>query len=278
MDFTEFVKKVIVEAVPLGQNSTVDNLGLGWMYYSLVRIIRPKFVVAIGSCRGFMPLCAARAAQDNEYGKVIFVDPSLSYITECKDFWSDPDKVNDWFANFELTDWIMHLKETSEEAVPHVKKIIGKAKLGLVIIDGWHSYEQSLQDFEEYSKLTDGFVLFHDPIEKDRGVRYTIDVLKKRGYQLITLGYDGGLSMVKTPMKSNDKSKYDETTNYFSNEVSDEVWRLTEELKQKNETITQHLEEKIKKKMSKYLQKQDEGYKKSFIIKMGNAYEKIRGK
>jgi hypothetical protein len=31
------------------------NLGLGWIYYGLARVIRPKQVVVIGSYRGFVP-------------------------------------------------------------------------------------------------------------------------------------------------------------------------------------------------------------------------------
>ena len=33
-----------------------SNLGLGWIYYALARVIRPKTVVVIGAYRGFVPL------------------------------------------------------------------------------------------------------------------------------------------------------------------------------------------------------------------------------
>lgn len=76
--FSDFLQKVIADAEPMGQNTSADNLGFGWIYYGLIRNLRPDFVVAIGSRRGFMPFCAARAVQDNRVGKVIFIDPSYS--------------------------------------------------------------------------------------------------------------------------------------------------------------------------------------------------------
>src|SRR5258708_36172475 len=78
LSLLEFMQKVIAEAEPLSQNTAADNLGFGWIYYALIRNLAPDFAVAIGSCRGFMPFCAARAMKDNGSGHVIFIDPSYS--------------------------------------------------------------------------------------------------------------------------------------------------------------------------------------------------------
>ncbi len=43
------------------QRRADQNLGLGWLYYSLGRMLRPSKVVVIGSYRGFVPLVLARA-------------------------------------------------------------------------------------------------------------------------------------------------------------------------------------------------------------------------
>src|SRR3954467_7441824 len=74
----DFVAKALAEAEPMSQNTSDGNLGFGWMYYALVRNLRPDFVVAIGSCRGFMPFCLARGVQDNGAGAVVFIDPSYA--------------------------------------------------------------------------------------------------------------------------------------------------------------------------------------------------------
>ena len=44
------------------------NLGLGWLYYALGRMLRPARAVVIGSYRGFAPLVLARALSDNSEG------------------------------------------------------------------------------------------------------------------------------------------------------------------------------------------------------------------
>jgi hypothetical protein len=53
------------------------NLGLGWIYYGLARVIRPKTAVVIGLYRGFVPLVLGKALADNLDGsRVTFLDPS----------------------------------------------------------------------------------------------------------------------------------------------------------------------------------------------------------
>src|ERR1043166_8301424 len=75
------------------------NLGLGWIYYALARVIRPKQVVVIGSYRGFVPLVLGRALADNlNGGEVVFIDPSF-----VDDFWKDEQAVREHFARFEVT-------------------------------------------------------------------------------------------------------------------------------------------------------------------------------
>ena len=44
-----------------GQRAEDGNLGLGWMYYALARVLRPALAVVIGSYRGFVPLILAHA-------------------------------------------------------------------------------------------------------------------------------------------------------------------------------------------------------------------------
>src|SRR5947208_14432756 len=75
------------------------NLGLGWIYYGLARVIRPKTIVVIGSPRGFVPLVLGKALADNlENGQVIFIDPSF-----VDDFWKDPQAIAGHFARFGVT-------------------------------------------------------------------------------------------------------------------------------------------------------------------------------
>src|SRR6266511_432299 len=198
----EFAAKVLTDAQPLAQNTDADNLGFGWLYYSLVRNLRPDFVVAIGSCRGFMPFCAARGVQDNGAGLVVFIDPSYSGIGDPGwggvGAWSDPKDVEAWTAHFGLSGWITHLRMTSAEAFPVVEKIVGGGYLGLVIVDGAHTREQSLQDFELYTSLMrDGVVAFHDSTNPDCEVASTVGMLAERRYPMVTIHRDVGLTLVE---------------------------------------------------------------------------------
>ncbi|MGR8981644.1 MAG: class I SAM-dependent methyltransferase, partial [Gammaproteobacteria bacterium] len=79
----------------MGHCQSLDdlNLGMGWLYYSFARLIKPKIIVVIGSLRGYAPIIFAKALQDNNQGgKVLFIDPSLA-----DDFWKNPDKVTKHF-------------------------------------------------------------------------------------------------------------------------------------------------------------------------------------
>jgi hypothetical protein len=200
--FEQFGEKLLAEAVPMAQNTGLGNIGFGWIYYGLVRNLDPDFVVAIGSCAGFAPFCAARALQDNGRGKVLFIDPSYSGDGHPgwggRNYWNNPAAVAARIASFGLTGWFEHLKMTSEEAFPVVRDRVGDGKVGLIIIDGAHTYADSLRDFDLYSSLVrEGYVLFHDATSPDCEVARTVAELRSRGYALITLDIQVGLAVVE---------------------------------------------------------------------------------
>jgi hypothetical protein len=197
----EFARKAIAEAEPLSQNTEPDNLGFGWLYYGLVRNLRPDLVVAIGSRRGFMPFCAARGVQDNGRGHVLFVDPSYCGgghpAWSGAGLWSDPGEVDARIADFGLTGWVTHLRKTSDEAFDDVRQAVENRSLQLVIVDGAHTFEQSLRDFDLYSSLmVGGLVLLHDSTNEACEVSRTVAELRSRGYPVVTIYRDVGLTLV----------------------------------------------------------------------------------
>src|SRR5262249_22978073 len=136
------------------------------------------------SAKGFTPFCAARAVQDNGAGHVIFIDPGYEGAAGWggDGFWRDAGRVEEWIAHFNLTRWITHFQMTSVEAFPRVRELAHQGDVGVVIIDGAHTFEQSLEDFELYSSLMkEGFALFHDSIWSGCGVPRTIQELRARG-------------------------------------------------------------------------------------------------
>jgi predicted O-methyltransferase YrrM len=182
------------------------NLGLGWVYYALARVIRPKKVVVIGSYRGFVPLVLGKALSDNrEHGKVIFIDPSF-----VDDFWKDAKSVRNYFAGFEVTNVQHYLMTTQEFAHSRAYRTLGR--LGMVFVDGYHSEEQARFDYETFERMLrpNGIALFHDSVRckvsriygqnrpYKRRVRVFIDKLKQDPcLQVFDLPFGEGLTLVR---------------------------------------------------------------------------------
>lgn len=136
------------------------NLGLGWLYYALGRIVRPSCAVVIGSYRGFTPLVLARALADNcERGKVHFIDPSL-----VDDFWKNKASVRHYFESYGVTNIVHHLMTTQQFVECDAYRRL--CDVGLVFIDGYHSAQQARFDFEAFADVIapEGMVLFHDSV------------------------------------------------------------------------------------------------------------------
>lgn len=215
LSMSEFVEKVVAYAEPLSQNNHRGDLGFGWIYYAMARNLRPDFAIVIGSARGFSPLCVARGLQDNGHGQVIFIDPSYAGsgdpAWDGRGHWEYASEVEKWFDLFGLAPWIRHLKKRSDDAMHEVRDITQGRYVGLVIIDGAHTHEQSLNDFDSYSALmSDGAVLFHDSTNPNCGVSWTMHALRTRGLDVTTLDIDVGLSMVRIarPPRVEDKWSY----------------------------------------------------------------------
>ena len=182
------------------------NLGLGWMYYALGRIVRPSRAVVIGSLRGFAPGIIARSMLDNvEGGEVLFIDPS--YVN---DFWADPAKVETHFQQLGMPN-VRHFRCTTQEfaATPDYGELGG---VGLLMIDGLHTAEQARFDYLAFLyKLTENaVVLFHDSVRrkvsriygKDKPYTHTVCVFMERlketpGLELFSLPFADGLTLVR---------------------------------------------------------------------------------
>jgi predicted O-methyltransferase YrrM len=189
------------------------NLGLGWIYYGLVRVIRPQRVVVIGSWRGFTPMVFAKALADNrEGGRLLFVDPSYA-----DDFWRDPETVRSYFARFGLTN-IDHRQMTTQQFM-ETEEYDSLHDVGLVFIDGLHSAEQAAIDYGAFENRMSpyGAILFHDsiwysaakvyiPVEGfvHRVVDFITELKKRDDLQVFDLPFAGGVTMVRkavTPPK-----------------------------------------------------------------------------
>ncbi len=201
------------------QRAEDQNLGLGWLYYALGRIVRPRLAVVIGSWRGFVPLVIAKALQDNlESGEVIFIDPSLA-----DDFWKDAVRVKEYFLGFGVAN-IRHFPMTTQEFVTTSDYRV-LPKLGLIFIDGLHTEEQARFDYEAFSGLLEprGLIMLHDSMivrpdkvygaDKAYGmsVKYFVDRLKQDPMlQLLDLPYGRtGLTLLRKLDEDATRDPYD---------------------------------------------------------------------
>jgi predicted O-methyltransferase YrrM len=135
-----------------------SNLGLGWLYYALGRIVRPRHAVVIGSYRGFVPMMLGKALTDNrDGGEVVFIDPSL-----VDPFWTDPAEVAGYFRQHGL-DNVRHYRATTQQFVETDDyRAIGE--VGILFIDGLHTDEQVAFDWGAFAHLVPprGFIALHD--------------------------------------------------------------------------------------------------------------------
>lgn len=140
------------------QRQEDSNLGLGWLYYALARIIRPSRAVVIGSFRGFTPIVIAKGIQDNGGGgRVTFIDPSYA-----DDFWKSDAHVAEYFAGFGLHN-VDHVLMTTQEFCK-TDSYYSMSDIGLLFIDGYHTYQHAKGDYGAFiGKLSEeGMVLCHD--------------------------------------------------------------------------------------------------------------------
>jgi predicted O-methyltransferase YrrM len=206
----EFIRQLFSDPQMLrmghAQRSADLNLGLGWIYYGLARLIRPQTAVVIGSYRGFVPAIMARALLDNgEQGQVVFIDPSYA-----DDFWQDPARVQQHFESLGTAN-VRHHCQTTQEFVDS-PDYAALGTIGLLMVDGYHSAEQARFDYLAFlPKLSaDSAVIFHDTLRErtstfygpERAYQHTVCRLMDRlrelpGLEVLTLPFGAGATLVR---------------------------------------------------------------------------------
>jgi predicted O-methyltransferase YrrM len=168
----ELLQQILDYAKPLGhcEQAAELNLGFGFIYYGLVRALRPKHIVVIGSGYGFSVVCLALGLRDNRQGTLSFVDPSYSLLKDGPtrtiggvDFWRDAEQVRAHFARFGVENVVTHYKHTSEEFFRRFEES-GLPVIDLAFIDGNHSYSHVQYDVVATVKRSrrNTYLLLHD--------------------------------------------------------------------------------------------------------------------
>jgi hypothetical protein len=209
------IRDIFDHARPLGHHeSPADlNLGFGFMYYALVRTLRPRHVLVIGSGFGFSVVCLATAIKDNGVGRLSFVDPSYSVLTDGPfktvggtAHWDAPEKVSKHFARFGVENLVTHYRLRSDEFFAGYADLALPA-IDLAFIDGSHAYDNVRQDFLSCVKHAhrNSYLLLHDTniyvreFVRHAGVKRWLKVVKreKELFDFVDFPFSSGVAIVR---------------------------------------------------------------------------------
>jgi hypothetical protein len=209
------LRSILDNAKPLGHNEDSDslNLGFGFLYYGLVRSLRPRHVVVIGSGFGFSVVCLALGLKDNGRGGLSFVDPSYSLFKDGPfrtvggtSQWDDPQKVRAQFRRFAVERQVTHHKLTSSAFFARYGDR-GLPTVDMAFIDGSHAYADVRHDFLSVLQHArrNSYVLLHDTniyvreLVRHAGVKRWLKVIgrEKEQFEVIDFPFSSGVAIVR---------------------------------------------------------------------------------
>lgn len=207
--------EILRVARPLGhhEDPATLNLGFGFLYYGLVRALRPNHVVVIGSGFGFSVVCLALALKDNRRGTLTFVDPSYSILNHGPlrtvggtSQWEDPAQVRAHFRRFGVEEQVTHHKMTSAEFFAGYERL-ELPGIDLAFIDGSHAYGDVRHDFlASLSHMRrNGYLLMHDTniylreLVRHAGVKRWLRRLERarERFEIVDFPFSSGVALVR---------------------------------------------------------------------------------
>jgi hypothetical protein len=212
---TDVISDIFRYAKPLGHNENQSemNLGFGFLYYGVVRVIRPKHILVIGSGFGFSVVCLALGLRDNGRGKLSFVDPSYDVLRHGpfktiggRGNWSSPEEVTKHFALFGVSHIVTHYKLRTDEFFP-LYDTFGLPDSGIAFVDGNHSYKNVRYDFTEIVGHTkkNAYIFLHDTniyireVIRNSGVKRWLKEIRKNPecFELLDFPFSSGVAIVR---------------------------------------------------------------------------------
>lgn len=125
--------------------TNVDKVFHDWNYstpkllYGLVRTLRPKVIVEVGTYRGYAAAWMAKACQENNFGQVYAIDDfSLKQFTPHRD--AAVAHLFDNLTRLGVRDFVTLIEGDS-------RFVHWPDKIDLAYVDGWHGYTTAKHDF-----------------------------------------------------------------------------------------------------------------------------------
>ena len=212
---TNLLKDILKVAKPFGHNEKTRelNIGFGFMYYGIVRALRPDHVLVIGSGYGFSVVCLALGLKDNGRGRLSLVDPAYSLLKNGplttvggRGVWTDESHVKAHFGHFGVENLVTHYKMRSDEFFPSFQDL-KLPPINLAFIDGSHAYKDVKYDFikvlEQSHKNT--YIFLHDTniylreLVKHAGVKKWLKFVKREeaSFEVIDFPFSSGVALVR---------------------------------------------------------------------------------
>ncbi len=176
---------------------------IGWPWaghkffaYDLVRNIKPKRIVELGTHYGTSFFSFCQAAKDEALNTDLYAIDTWAGDKHAG-FYGDEvfEKVSKISSEYYPHQNIMLLKKTFDEAL----KDFSDKSIDILHIDGLHTYEGAKHDYRYWRKKVkdDGIILFHDIFvkETDFGVYRLWDELKKN-HSVIEFSHSYGLGIM----------------------------------------------------------------------------------
>lgn len=211
----QVIADILRHARPLGHHEqpAESNLGFGFLYYGLVRTLRPRHVLVIGSGFGFSVVCLALGLKDNARGRLTFVDPSYSVMTDGPfrtiggtAQWSEPERVRRHFARFGVERLLTHHRLRSDEFFRDYAAR-GLPPIDLAFIDGSHAFDDVRHDFVACARYggANAYLLLHDSniylreIVRHAGVKRWLNSVRrhKDAFEIVDFPFSSGLAVVR---------------------------------------------------------------------------------
>ena len=209
------LRDIFHHAKPMGhhQEASSLNLGFGFIYYGVVRALRPKHTLVIGSGYGFSVVCLALGIRDNGFGSLTFVDPSYSLLKDGpfktvggRGSWNDTESVETHFQRFDVGHIVTHYRQTSEDFFAGYRNT-KLPEIDVAFIDGAHDFKHVRHDFLEVLKRskTNTYIFLHDSniyireMLRHAGVKRWLKILEKneKAFQLIDFPFSSGVALVR---------------------------------------------------------------------------------
>jgi predicted O-methyltransferase YrrM len=176
------------------------DLGFGFIYYALARVLKPEQVVVVGSYRGFSVVCTALGLVHNRKGRLQFIDAAI-----VDDFWTNPARVRRHFRRLGVDARVtLHRMTTGQWLVRSRRARAGRPFIDLLLLDGDHSFRGTAFDYRKLGRLVrpGGHILLHDSFVGGVGMTEwaVADFLSTLGidlFEAMTFEVAQGLTVIK---------------------------------------------------------------------------------